>query len=155
MTTTFSTLLIVIFVLEVVAAVCGILLKSRTEKYLVNTLEDTIKHYNSNNTEIEVIWDRVQREFYCCGVVNASDWRNHTEGLPMSCCSIPTGARGNFSCTETNAYQVGCLQEFGDFIRSQTSIIEGVGIAMAIIQLLGIVFSCYLAKSIRSDYETV
>ncbi|KAJ8927441.1 hypothetical protein NQ314_020111 [Rhamnusium bicolor] len=98
-------------------------------------------------------------EFKCCGVNNYTNWikdndsTNHT--LPLSCCEIAPGTTDKFECTAKTAYQIGCLEEFGNYVRAHTSTIEGVGIGLAIVQLLGILLSCYLAKSIRSDYETV
>ncbi|KAJ8920985.1 hypothetical protein NQ315_015780 [Exocentrus adspersus] len=157
MTTTFSTLLIIIFILEVVAAVSGILLKHKTEEFLEQTLSTTMKQYYQNNTEIETVWDKVQREFQCCGIFNSTDWTkvNKTEGIPLSCCPMLPGATNEFTCNTTNAYKEGCLEKFGDYIRAHATTVEGVGIGLAIIQLLGIILACYLAKAIRSDYETV
>lgn len=57
----FSTLLIVIFVLEVIVGVGGLLLKHKTDEFINKALTDTMKRYNTtNNTEITMLWDRVQ-----------------------------------------------------------------------------------------------
>lgn len=157
MTTTFSVLLIIVFLLEVAVAICGILLRSKTEAFLVNTLQQTITEYG-NNSEVTEIWDKVQRQFKCCGITSSTDWdtNNHTNNtVPLSCCNIPPGSYVSYQCTKEQIYPVGCLSKLGDFVRSNTSIVEGVGIGLAVVQLLGILFSCYLAKSIRRDYETV
>ncbi|XP_023310182.1 CD63 antigen-like [Anoplophora glabripennis] len=156
MTTTFSTLLIIIFILEIIAGVSGMLLKNKTEAFLTETLNTTMKQYSENNTEIAEIWDKVQTEFKCCGIYNSTDWTDvGNKEIPMSCCKIPPATMNSFQCNTTNAYHTGCLQEFGDFIRDHVTTIGGVGIGLAAIQLLGILLACYLAKAIRSDYETV
>ncbi|VEN60525.1 unnamed protein product [Callosobruchus maculatus] len=158
MTTTFSTLLVIVFILELVVGIAGFLLKSRTEEFLIDNLHKTMDQYNSSNTEITVVWDQVQRQLHCCGVVNATDWINSTSTqhkLPMSCCPIPAGTTDYFNCTPKAAYPEGCLEVFGDYIKSNITYVEGVAIGLSLIQMLGIILSCSLAKIIRSDYETV
>jgi CD63 antigen len=162
MTLTFSTLLIVIFVLEVIVGVGGLLLKHKTDEFINKALTDTMKRYNTtNNTEITMLWDRVQNNFNCCGVNNYTDWQNEnstTHGeIPISCCSFVSGSTGTVTCNAntTGLHREGCLDAFGDYIEGHATSIESVGLTLAIIQLLGIVLSCYLSKQIRSDYETV
>lgn len=54
-------MLIVIFVLEVIVGVGGLLLKHKTDEFINKALTDTMKRYNTtNNTEITQLWDRVQ-----------------------------------------------------------------------------------------------
>ncbi|KAF7273192.1 23 kDa integral membrane protein-like [Rhynchophorus ferrugineus] len=154
LTSTFSTLLIIIFVLEGIAGICGSLLKNRTEQFLEENLKHSMALYN-NDTEITKTWDLVQTQFHCCGTFNYTDWQNSS--LPISCCHIPSGTKSNFSCStdSVSLYKNGCLEKFGYFVSRNISKVEIVGITLALIQLLGILLSCYLAKQIRSDYETV
>ncbi|CAH1985563.1 unnamed protein product [Acanthoscelides obtectus] len=140
MTTTFSTMLVIVFLLEVVVGLAGFLLKNRTEEFLVDNLHKTMNQYNSSNTEVTVVWDEVQRQLHCCGVVNATDWISSTNStnhqLPISCCPIPSGQSDHFDCKLYNAYKEGCLEVFGDYINSNISYVEGVGIGLAIIQVI-------------------
>ncbi|XP_060528213.1 CD63 antigen-like [Cylas formicarius] len=161
MTTTFSTLLIVIFIMEAVVGFGSILLKSKTEDFIAHSLDETLNFYNNSNyTEVTATWDAVQSQLKCCGVMNYTDWVNSNstnKKIPISCCSIPTGSTDIFKCQNNspNLYKEGCLEKFGDYIRDNTSSIEIVGITLALIQLLGIILSCYLSRQIRNDYETV
>ncbi|KAL1498333.1 hypothetical protein ABEB36_009146 [Hypothenemus hampei] len=165
MTTTFSTLLIIIFILEALIGIGGFVLRHKTEQILEQALNDTLKEYKQNDTqEITATWDAIQREFHCCGVTNYTNWFNsssyfplNSTSLPLTCCDIPAGSIGYLSCnsSSTTLHNETCLEAFGDRIRENTSAIEIVGIVLAVIQLLGIILSCYLAKQIRSDYETV
>ncbi|ERL84930.1 hypothetical protein D910_02353 [Dendroctonus ponderosae] len=125
LTTTFSTLLIVIFILEALVGIGAL---------------------------------------KCCGVDSSGDWKNVSipnrivdSNLPLSCCNIAPGTVNPFTCNanSTDVHANGCLQVFGDYIRDNTSSIEIAALTLAVIQLLGIILSCYLAKQIRSDYETV
>ncbi|XP_057654103.1 CD63 antigen-like [Diorhabda carinulata] len=158
MTTTYSTLLVIIFVLELTVGIVAVVLKGDVEQFLDNRLHETMKQYgNKTFNETTAIWDAVQNQFKCCGVDNYTDWYNilhNNIDLPLSCCKIPPGST-SFTCNSNNTYKVGCLQEFGDFVSYNISYVEGIGIGLAVIQLLGIIFSCCLSKFIRSDYETV
>ncbi|CAG9760974.1 unnamed protein product [Ceutorhynchus assimilis] len=168
LTSTFSALLIIIFILEVLVGIGGILLRHKTEDLLEAELKKSMALYNHNGSEeITRTWDAVQSQMHCCGINNYTDWYNislrasadiqNKTTLPLSCCAIPSGTMGDFNCNATQPalYHVGCLELFGDYIRDSTSSIEIAGLTLAFIQLLGIVLSCYLAKQIRSDYETV
>ncbi|RZC35974.1 CD63 antigen [Asbolus verrucosus] len=99
--------------------------------------------------------------FNCCGVNNYTDWQkpnSSTHGeLPITCCQFPAGATGNVSCNAatTGLRKEGCLEVFTDYIEGHAVTIESVGLTLALIQLLGIILSCYLSKQIKSDYETV
>ncbi|KAG5897489.1 hypothetical protein JTB14_031113 [Gonioctena quinquepunctata] len=158
MTTTYSSLLVMIFLLELAVGIGGVLLKNKTEDILIDTMDKTMEQYGKVN-ETTRMWDQVQKQFQCCGVHNASDWKTlntTTHGqIPLSCCDIPTGTTFTFNCTLDKAYKEGCLEEFGNFVKANISTIQGVGIGFAVLQLLGIIFSCILTKFIRSDYETV
>ncbi|KAJ8978667.1 hypothetical protein NQ317_019103 [Molorchus minor] len=131
-TTTFSTLLVVIFVLEVVAVIGGVVLKHKAENLVVQTLKDTMKEYG-NDTEITDTWDRVQTEFKCCGVTNFTDWNfnnSTTEYLPKSCCAKLVES----TCPADKAYETGCLDELVHYAKTHTTIIEVVGLTMTLIQ---------------------
>ncbi|CAG9862118.1 unnamed protein product, partial [Phyllotreta striolata] len=159
MTTTYSTLLVIIFLLELAVGITGIFLKSNSEEFLKERLDSTLGQYkNDSFNETTAIWDAIQKEFTCCGVVNYTDWKNVTilnGSYPVSCCPVPPGATELICTVNHGIYREGCLEKFGDFVKDNLSYVEGVAIGLAIIQLMGIIFSCCLAKYIRSDYETV
>ncbi|XP_066247970.1 CD63 antigen-like [Euwallacea similis] len=164
LTNTFSTLLIIIFVLEALVGIGGVILRNKTEEFLENSLKLTMQEYNKNDSEITLTWDTIQSQMHCCGITNYTDWFNINSTnassnafLPISCCKIPFGTMNTFTCNSntTDLYKEGCLFAFGDYIRHNISKIEISGLTLAVIQLLGIILSCYLSKQIRSDYETV
>jgi len=162
MTLTFSTLLIVIFVLEVIVGIGGIILRNKADEMIHKTLNDTMQRYDlKNETEITALWDQVQYKFNCCGINNYTDWElvtNTTGGLlPLSCCNIPPGTIGVFTCNNSTIgpHKEGCLEAFSDYIEGHATTVESVGLGFAVLQLLGIALACYLSKQIKSDYETV
>lgn len=91
----------------------------------------------------------------CCGITGPEDWErvftNNT--LPKSCC--PQMPVNKDVCTKENALQNGCLPKLLEFLDSKSLILAGVGIGIAIIQLLGVMFACCLSRAFRANYETV
>ncbi|XP_020290327.1 CD63 antigen-like [Pseudomyrmex gracilis] len=159
MITTFCTLLIAIFVLEIIGGTMGYVMRSKVETIVEDKMLDTMKQYN-NSQEIKVIWDNIQRKFDCCGMNNPSDWINSTvqlHGLPMSCCEEVIGAVGTVSCTVSspNLHKDGCADMFVNFAKTHAAKLAGVGMGLGVIQLLGILLSSYLAKSIRNCYQNM
>lgn len=79
-------------------------------------------------------------QFSCCGVESYKDWDTYFKGqLPLSCCSVPNGIVGNFSCTveneDTNRFKLGCLTEFSNFIEAHAVSLGAAGVVIAIIQV--------------------
>lgn len=102
--------------------------------------------------------------------------------LPMSCCETQPGAVGHEICNETvfTLYRSSCLTTLSSIIKENATTlgITGIAIAMAqvkifflniliafslrcnskllielLFQILGVCFSCALAKRIRNNYE--
>ncbi|KAF4533111.1 hypothetical protein B566_EDAN003831 [Ephemera danica] len=137
MVLTFATLMIVIFILELAAGIAGYTLRNKAE------------------------------EFKCCGVDNPSDWVTYSPGLfnatkawPDSCCLYAKNATMIKTCSfesgnTTNIFIVGCLPALEEVIKANAVKLGGAGIGIAVVQLLGVVLSCTLAKGIKQEYETV
>lgn len=159
MTITFSTLLILIFVLEFAAGISGYVLRNQTADFLTEKLNESLHKYNPNKVDhITKLWDDIQTQFHCCGVHNYTDWLNVTNNqLPMSCCGPQHGLLGNSSCNSNTItlYQKGCVEQFGNFVEENAVTIGSVGLGLAFVQFLGIIFSCHLSRQIKRNYETV
>ncbi|XP_011253838.2 CD63 antigen [Camponotus floridanus] len=159
MIVTFCTLLVAIFILELIGGTMGYVMRSRVAKVAQDKMFETMSKYNDSE-EIQFVWDNLQRDFDCCGTNNASDWLKLDKplpGIPMSCCYATVGAVGISNCTleSTGLHHKGCMQEFADFAKKHAAKIVGVGLTLGVIQLIGIFLSSYLAKSIRNSYETM
>ena len=162
LTATFSILLILIFILEFAAGISGYVLRNQTSDFLLERLNTTLHQYvpNSPNTSSSKFWDSIQSDFKCCGIKKFEDWydvpkMNHL--LPSSCCGPQISSIGTIFCNASTPtlYGSGCVEEFGKFVEDNAYAIASGCLVLAFIQLLGIIFSCYLAKQIRKSYETV
>lgn len=159
MIVTFCTLLVAIFILEIIGGTMGYVMRSRVATVAQDKMLKTMSKYNESK-EIEFVWDNLQRDFDCCGTVNASDWlrlEKPLSGIPMSCCDETVGAVGMTNCTleSPKLHHTGCMDAFAHFAEKHAAKIAGVGLSLGAIQLIGIFLSSYLAKSIRNSYQTM
>ncbi|XP_057655323.1 CD63 antigen-like [Diorhabda carinulata] len=155
MIVTFSVFLLIILVLEIVIGVWGYIKKDDVGTMLENQLNDTMPEYYTN-PDIKDSWNIVQHEAECCGVKGPKDWPKitHNETLPYTCCPN-TPDDGSCKIDSENVYNDSCVDKLKQIFIKYGSIIGGVGLGVAGLQLIGIVFACCLACSIRKEYETV
>jgi len=140
MVTTFAVLLGLIFVLEIAAGALAYAYRGKMEKYVTEALEQGVKNYNES--EYTKFMDKVQKEFHCCGYRD-----NGAKDYPK----VPD------SCKSSNGtvYTTGCLDGLEKNLKSHLVIIGGVGVGIAFIQLVGILFACCMMRSIKKEYEVV
>lgn len=142
----FAVLLTIIFILEIAGGIAGFVLKGKVGDTVTKYMGQTM---DNNNTKV---WDEVQKDFQCCGIHNASDWTDHKRTVPTSCCKVPSAA----NCTTTGPlYTDGCYDKFSTFIEDKIYIVGAIGIALAFVQIVGILFACCLGRAIRKEYEVV
>jgi len=154
---TFCALLVAIFLLEIIGGTMGYVMRAQVATVAKDKMIKTMPKYNESK-EIQIVWDNLQRDFECCGTINATDWTNVTDpSLPMSCCDDTIGAVGRSNCTlmSPNLHDIGCMDAFVNFAEKHAAKIAGVGIGLAAVQLIGILLSSYLAKSIKNCYESM
>ncbi|CAG0916382.1 unnamed protein product [Notodromas monacha] len=153
---TFAVLLGVIFILEISVGIAAYVMKSEIEKDISVRMTKSVEQVKFDTDSIlKRSWDVIQTEFKCCGSSNYTDWeKNPTfqSTYPKSCC----GEAGT-ACTASSdtLYRSGCLDKLSDFMKDNITIIGGMGIGIAFIQLIGIVFACRLSNSIQNEYQTV
>jgi len=155
LTMTFAVCLSLIFILEIAGGIAGFVMRDQIEDEVKHVLEDAMKNYKQPGHDgVTSTWDKLQEEFQCCGVNNASDWKDPKMGnttIPPSCCK-------EASCDPTKddkIYIAGCADELESWLKSKIAIIGGVGIGLAFVQVVGIMFACCLARAIKKEYEVV
>lgn len=152
MTMTFAGLLLVIFGMELAGGITGFVLQDDVEDVLRSTVNNSMYKYPYNK-EITKTWDIMQHDLKCCGTEKAEDWLNvfKNQTLPDTCCpSVNPCEMGH-----NEHYEVGCLTVLQTKVEEFAVILGGVIIGVACIQLIGVVFACCLARSIRKEYESV
>ncbi|KAF5271942.1 hypothetical protein FQA39_LY07959 [Lamprigera yunnana] len=141
--TLFSTLLILIFVLEFAAGISGYVLRNQTSDFLVRKLNETMHNYKPSNPNAtsSILWDTIQTEFKCCGANNYLDWLSVPQlenQLPISCCGPQWGAIGSASCNDSSVtlYHDGCVYSFGVFVRDNMFAVASGALVLAFVQVI-------------------
>ncbi|KAJ6632652.1 CD63 antigen, partial [Pseudolycoriella hygida] len=153
MVLTFSVLMISIFILEFSAGISGYVLRNEAAQMLRGNLEKTMADYPKYQY-ISALWDEVQKDFECCGLDKPGDWmKDPTNGIPVSCCKVESGTIGSINCTEENSFQQGCLKLLTIYIEDHAVSLGTAGVIVALVQLVGVALTCYIAKKIRLTYH--
>lgn len=152
LTMTFAVLLTLIFILELAGGIAGFVLRNDIEDDVDKALIKAEQNYGVKKG-VTSTWDKLQEEFKCCGVDNATEWKqfNSTKDDPPHSCCPTTSAQ----CTYNDVYNKGCRKAFEDWLKDKIAIVGGVGVGLAFIQIVGILFACCLARAIRKEYEVV
>uniref|UniRef100_UPI0037E72F93 CD151 antigen-like isoform X2 n=1 Tax=Semicossyphus pulcher TaxID=241346 RepID=UPI0037E72F93 len=121
----------------------------------------TQKYQQSSHEQITGAVDKLQQEFKCCGSNSSSDWANSVwirsrgaDGrmVPDSCCKSQTELCGRRD-HPSNIYKVegGCITKLEKFILDHLKIIGAVGVGIACVQIIGMVFTCCLYRSLKAE----
>lgn len=86
----------------------------------------------------------------CCG--NNGRYDYFQQSFRKSCCA--KDKLTNEECHFQNAYTTGCKQAFQIFWKYNIEMIKFAGVAIGIFELIGIVFSCIMATSLRRGNKT-
>jgi CD63 antigen len=146
------------------------------QQYNVTGHEGVTETWNIMQNEVNVIIIFAYKDFrelthflksnfqvHCCGVKNYTDWANttfsHGINVPDSCCKEYTVGCGSNMILSPDAderlWTVGCVPELAEQVKHKAGVFAGIGVGIAFIQLIGIVFACLLAKAIRGSYHSV
>lgn len=145
---TFFIILLLIFIVLLVGAILGFVMKDQVKEYLVKGMKTTIERYGNDEFKpITKAWDDVQMELKCCGIQSFTNWTINTKfsagWVPDSCCKDRPPICGK-TPLESNVWDVGCMDKVGDYIKSHSGPLAGIAIAIAVILILGMIFSCAL-----------
>jgi len=164
--TVYFVLLVVIFLAEFVAGILAYTYRESIEEKLTDDLKSHLnKNYNRTGYEsLTAATDKMQQEFQCCGVEDYLDWQDSyfikqktTElKTPTSCCKTVSDDCSK-SDHPSNIYRVlgakkmGCLSQLIDYFKNHLFILCITGISVALLEILVMVLSCCLKKSIKKE----
>ncbi|XP_008335528.1 CD151 antigen-like [Cynoglossus semilaevis] len=156
-------LLLCIFLLEVLAGVLAYIYYQQLNEELKQNLRETMinKYQKENYQHITRAVDKLQQEFKCCGSNSSSDWASSVwirssasngRKVPDSCCKSVTEMCG-LRDHPSNIYKVegGCITKLERFILDHLKIIGAVGVGIACVQVIGMVFTCCLYRSLKAE----
>lgn len=158
----FFVLLLLIFLLEVTAGFLAYVYYQELNAELRADLKERmVQNYQQPGQEhITRAIDNLQQDLKCCGSNSSADWREgawiqiFADGrlVPDSCCKTPTVACG-VRDHPSNIYKVegGCISKLEEFILQHLIVLGSVGLGIAFIQIVGMIFTCCLYQSLKEE----
>lgn len=136
MLVTFCVVLTIIFIMQIVGGALGFAYRGKVQEEVDGILKRTVSNYYKEPGSKKFM-DWAQKTFECCG--NKDGAAEYSPKKPASC----------------STFKKGCQKAFGDFAQDKLLIIGAVAIAVACIQVLGIIFSALLARDVKGQYEVI
>lgn len=160
----FFILMLIIFILEVAAGALAYSKRNEINDKLAGEFKEAIQVKYSRadsgkNVGLTEAIDKFQEHFECCGFDNVRDWQkskyyNSTGAIPSSCCKDPNSSECNKTRDPAKLkeifWQRGCFKQVLAFLKDHLLYVGAMGVALALIQILGLVFSMTLYCSIRN-----
>lgn len=172
--------LLLILIAQVTAGALFYFNMGKLKQEMGGIVMELIRDYNSSREDsLQDAWDYVQAQVKCCGWASFYNWTDNTELMSRSevtyPCSCEKGEEDNsrsmrkgFCETAGNrtrsgnkpedwpVYQKGCMEKVQAWLQENLGIILGVGVGVAVIELLGMVLSICLCRHVHSeDYSKV
>lgn len=163
MLTIFFSLLLLIFILELAGGIYGFVNRDEIENQLEKDFNDAIqkKYFDSgDNSFVKKTIDKFQTDFKCCGFNGFEDWQQSTyyankSTIPKSCCKDQSDQSPCPASRDPKDFnQKGCFVEVMDFFKENAYAAAACGIAFAVLQVLGLVFSMCLICALKRTGTT-
>ncbi|XP_048353698.1 tetraspanin-1 isoform X2 [Sphaerodactylus townsendi] len=143
----FFSIVLIIFIVEVAAAVVALVYTSVAETILEGTVTKVLKENYETNEELTKIWNHTMSEWKCCGLMNYSDFNNSAYwnkymNYPPFCCYNST-----ITCTPDLAQQAnitGCFPRLLSEIRSNAAVVGGVAAGICAVEIAAMAVAMYL-----------
>ncbi|XP_043824469.1 tetraspanin-8 [Dromiciops gliroides] len=144
--------LLLILLLQIAAGVVGFVFRSKVEKTLKSVFESEVKILNESNPESENFrknLDKMQQKFKCCGLIHgAADWGNNFDKYSASCECTNEGKSICVQYKGKTVYKESCGERIISYLKKHLVIIGGIAFGVAVVEILGLVFSMVLYRQI-------
>ncbi|XP_077380830.1 tetraspanin 34a isoform X2 [Festucalex cinctus] len=158
---TFFSIVLIIFLIEVAGAIMLLVFKDLAET-VFDSLEDEVKkslvtEYGRDES-LTSLWNSTMEGFMCCGYKNYTDFNGSPFNVqnggvyPSQCCN---GTSIGETCTQSAAHLAselkmvdGCFDKLLQFIEENSTIIAGVALGIAALEIAAMVVSMVLYKDI-------
>uniref|UniRef100_A0A8C9I9S9 Tetraspanin n=1 Tax=Piliocolobus tephrosceles TaxID=591936 RepID=A0A8C9I9S9_9PRIM len=138
--------LLLILLLQVAAGILGAVFKSESDRIINETLRENTKLLSTTEEsakQFQQAMAEFQKEFKCCGLINgAADWGNNFQQYPNLCDCLDTQRPCQYN--GKLVYQESCISSIRDFLVKNLIIVIGIAFGLAVIEILGLVFSMVL-----------
>ncbi|KAM4628757.1 tetraspanin-1 [Polymixia lowei] len=145
---TFFSVVMIIFISEVAAAVVALAYSAFAEEILRSWATPALKDQYGSDPLVTKLWNYTMTQMNCCGFTNYTDFlgsryaQESNGNLPPSCC------RFNSSTCRPEAAQLsavkGCFHEILKILMKDTIIVGGVAAGVGALEVLAMIVSMYL-----------
>ncbi|EEB14058.1 tetraspanin-9, putative [Pediculus humanus corporis] len=155
---TYFSMVIFMFMLEFTCATLAFSFRENLSYTFREELKYGIEmHYSaSEDNGLHILWDKLHKEFSCCGVTDYEDWYDiqawkGKNQVPDSCClkqyenTTDCGMSGNPDMWYPN----GCSEKVHMWFVERLHIIGAIGLVITFIQLFGLLSSMLLFCTVR------
>ncbi|XP_035275027.1 CD82 molecule b [Anguilla anguilla] len=164
----YFTCLLLILIAQVVAGALIYFQRDVLKTEMSNIMNKVIVDYTGQNRTTDVAWDYIQRTIKCCGWTGPGNWsentviRNSSQPLyPCSCrnssqpgVDVKNGGFCESLSTDLPVYSTGCASSAEKWLLSNGGVILGVCVGVAVIELLGMILSLCLCRSVHQEEYT-
>ncbi|XP_017779169.1 PREDICTED: tetraspanin-9-like [Nicrophorus vespilloides] len=144
MLTSYSVVLLVIFILQIALGVyvfLSIKNESDLKDSITKDLNKSLDKYKKGDKLAIESFDLMQKSIKCCGV---SSYKDFLPSIPDTCCETSP-------CNALNSYKMGCGEKMFDTIEDNASTIGYVALGLCVTELIAAIFSLSLRSSIRNE----
>ncbi|CAL8349666.1 unnamed protein product [Gadus morhua 'NCC'] len=144
----FFSIVLIIFIAEVAAAVVALAYSSFAEGILRAWATPALKEQYGNDPVVTKIWNTTMTELKCCGFTNYTDFedsrftRDNNGSLPEDCCL----GNGTY-CSPQRALKdnvEGCFEELLELVQTNADVVGGVAAGIGAMEIAAMVVSIYL-----------
>jgi len=169
----YAFIMTILLLAEITAAILAAVFRKELGDELKKSMTEFAKTKMSplnatKNDAQSLSWHRMQYKLECCGGENPDDYKenpnykNHpNRAFPQTCCKkkkndfdkpdddTSTEMRECQANPSSNAYTEGCYNKLKKWIEDRAAILIGIGVGIAVIQILGIVFACCVRNAVN------
>ena len=128
-----------------------------SEDKIKEKMNEAMENYGKKDFEgVTIAWNLAQNTLKCCGVTNSDDWQNSDKRIPDSCYKDATCDPDFKECKKGPSGDVfgppgsnGCYTKMETFVKSETNLVGGIGIGIALLQVLGVIIACKIPKEFQ------
>jgi len=166
----YLSLLIVVFAAQLLLSIFALAYKEQSLQFIQNGMKSALEAWSP---PIEMAFDEIQSDFDCCGVQNATDYKDaqifqnetlkviHENNLtlvgdfavPDSCCVVNNEFCGITNATEANIFTSGCSYTLEDEVANHVNIFAIVLSTTCLLQLASILFAGCIIHAEQDDEE--
>ncbi|XP_006899043.1 PREDICTED: tetraspanin-1 [Elephantulus edwardii] len=149
----FFSILLIIFIAEVAAAVVALVYTAMAENFLTAVVVPAIKKDYGQQKDFSQVWNITMENLKCCGFNNYTDFEDspyfkENHAFPPPCCNHTVSE----PCSKMDAekYEVqGCFKQLLHDIRTNAATVGGVAAGIGALELAAMIVSMYLYCNLK------